>query len=128
MERIVRLSMLVDDYDKAINFYCSQANLFTVVADLALGSGQRNVVLRYLDLPFCLVLFRALTPETSKLIGHQGGELPLLVLPVTDCLSTHDQLLRNGVAFEGEPLQLPYGCQATMIDPFGNRICLSERY
>lgn len=126
----VRLSLLVDDYDRAIQFYCEQTGMFSLVANLTLGPDTRNVVLGYTNpvAPFCLVVFRATNPERLALVGQQGGGLPLFVLPVDDCMSTYERLKAVGVPFNGEPVQLPYGCQATMIDPFGNKVCLSESY
>ena len=126
----VRLSLLVDDYDKAIWFYCEQTKLFSLVANLDLGPDSRNVVLGYNNpkAPFCLVILRANNPDLLTLVGKQAGHLPLLVLPVNSCMDEYMQLHRNGVSFLGEPISLPYGCQATMVDPFGNKVCLSERY
>ena len=126
----VTLALWVDDYDKAIEFYCEQSQLFSLVANATIDSDNRNVVLgcNNPNAPFRLVVYRATTPAMLSLVGHQGGERALFVLPIDDCMGSYERLRVAGVAFVGEPVQLPYGCQATMIDPFGNKVCLSERY
>lgn len=128
--RGVGLSLLVNDYDEAIRFYCERTQLFSLIADTGLGHGDRYVVLGYEnpEAAFCLVLFKATTRAMSAIVGRQAADLPLLVLPVDDCLGTYEQLRAAGVAFAGEPFELPYSCQASMIDPFGNVICLAESY
>ena len=124
------VALWVDDYDKAIRFYCEQTQMFSLVANATIGPDIRNVVLKFnnLNVPFCIVVYRASTTATSALVGKQGGDYDYLVLPVDDCMSTFERLRGVGVLFSSEPFQLPYGCQATMIDPFGNKVCLSERY
>ena len=123
------LALWVDDYDKAINFYCEQTRLFSLVANTS-GPGMRNVVLGYNrpTTPFQIVVYQAISAELSALVGRQGGDCAMFVLPVDDCLGNYEWLRHAGVTFTGEPVELPYGCQVTLIDPFGNKICLSERY
>jgi hypothetical protein len=125
----VTLTLWVDDYDKAINFYCEKTQLFTLVANTA-GPGLRNVVLEYKrrTAPFRLVVHLATNAELSSLVGRQGGDRAIFVLPVDNCLDSYHRLLHLGVTFTGEPIQLAYGCQVTLIDPFGNKVCLSEMY
>jgi predicted enzyme related to lactoylglutathione lyase len=126
----IRLILLVDDYDAAISFYCHKTGLFTIEVNLTIGPSERNVVLRYFDkcIPFRLVVMKAASSNCASFIGNQSGGLPLLVLPIKDCLGCYERLAAAGILFEGEPIQLPYGCQATLLDPFGNRLCLSEKY
>ncbi|VTR97048.1 VOC family protein [Tuwongella immobilis] len=125
----VAMTFWVDDYDKAINFYCEKTQLFTLVANTS-GPGLRNVVLEYNrpSAPFELVVHLATNAELSSLVGRQGGDRAIFVLPVDNCLDSYHRLQHSGVTFTGEPIQLPYGCQVTLIDPFGNKVCLSEMY
>lgn len=126
----VRLVLLVDDYDRAIDFYCKQTGLFSIDVDFELGPKERNVVLGYNNprSPFYLVPRRAITAKTRASIGQQAGDFPFFVLPVDDCLRSYDLLQNAGVQFADELAELPYGCQATLLDPFGNRVCLFQYY
>jgi hypothetical protein len=126
----VRMVLFASDYDEAINFYCDRTGLFTLAVNFALNEVARNVVLRFNDpkVPFFLVVAIAAKSIETASANPPGETWPLLVLPVPDCMSTYHQLTARGVPFSDQPQQLPYGCQATIIDPFGNRICLSERY
>jgi len=119
----------VDNYEKAIFFYCDQTKLFSLYANTS-GVGLRNVVLSYNlpGAPFYLVLHLAQTPAMTDLVGRQGGDHALFILPVADCQDIYARLKGTSLSFTGEPVSLPYGCQVTLLDPFGNKVCLSERY
>jgi predicted enzyme related to lactoylglutathione lyase len=125
-KHVVSLCLWVDDFDRAIHFYCAQTGLFSIVVN---SQSIHNVRLVYksASAPFELNLFLATTPETSALVGRQGGPYPLFVLPVDSCRDTVDRLKQAGVQIKSF-YELPYGTQATMIDPFGNQICISEMY
>jgi catechol 2,3-dioxygenase-like lactoylglutathione lyase family enzyme len=128
-QQCVTLVLWVDDYDKAIDFYCEKTQLFYLVANTT-GSGLRNVVLRYQrpTAPFEFVLYLATNTEQLKLVGRQCGDTTLLILPVENCIEVFNKLNGIGVVFIGEPIELPYGVQASFNDPFGNKICLSEMF
>lgn len=125
-QRAVRLVLFSRDYHSAINFYCQQTDLFTLKTNFPLGNGHRNVVLEFKHAPFEVVIFLPMNETCDKVIGIQGGTLPIISLPIPDCYGLYNRLKEAGVKFDSEPIDLPYGVQATMIDPDGNRICLSQ--
>lgn len=125
----VTLVLWVNDFDKAVFFYTHQTELFTLDTDVDIGRGMRNALaFRCKEAPLRIQLHLATNPAMSALVDRQGGDYALLALPVEDCMRLYEALKRKGVQFTDEPVQLPYGCQATMIDPFGNKICLSQLY
>lgn len=129
-ENQVCLSLVVDDYEKGIHFYRDTTKLFKLVANTKLGPVHRYVFLAYNhpEISFGLVLTLATSDSLRMLVGRQGGEYAFFVLPVEDCWSTYTSLQQAGVPFDGDPLDLPYGYQTTMIDPFGNKVCLSQSF
>jgi len=129
-DAVVRLVLLVDDYDRAIDFYCKQTGLFSIDVNFEFGPKDRNVVLSYNNprSPLFLVPHLAVTPKMRASIGKQAGDFPFVALPVEDCLRSYDLLQNAGVQFVGELAELPYGCQAILLDPFGNQVCLFQEY
>ncbi len=58
----------------------------------------------------------------AELVGRDWG----LVYTVDDCQETYDTLRDNGVTFEDEPEEQPWGIQATFTDPSGNETVIQE--
>ena len=124
----VGLILFVDDIGTAIQFYCSSAKLFSVEVDARITPKVRNTRLRhaYTHGSFYLILSDA--ADDRHLVGRQGGNSALLVLPIDDCWETFNRMSAEGVRFVSPPVELPYGVQATFVDPFGNRVCLSQEF
>lgn len=124
----VYLVLLVHSYDQAIDFYCDKSRLFSVRVDCR---SMRNVQLTYAQssTAFNLLLHLPEDQVEFDLAGRQAGDSrPLMILPVDDFWGVHSRLVEVGIAFVREISELPYGYQGTIVDPFGNRIVLSEQW
>jgi catechol 2,3-dioxygenase-like lactoylglutathione lyase family enzyme len=55
-----------------------------------------------------------------------AGSLQGLVLTCDDLQADYEQLLSRGVTFESPPQQNPWGAEAVLRDPDGNRIVLQQ--
>ena len=56
MRDVCGLSLLVDDYDTAIRFFCEKLALFRVDADTDFGNGNRFVDLSFIDSQFAFAI------------------------------------------------------------------------
>jgi len=55
-----------------------------------------------------------------------AGSLRGLVLRMTNLQADYDALVAKGVKFEGPPKRQPWGTEAVVYDPDGNRIVLQQ--
>jgi predicted enzyme related to lactoylglutathione lyase len=122
--------LFVDNYDKAIDFYCNLSGLFSVYVDSKINDNYRYIILTYhrAECPFDLMLEKPSTELENMLIGKQGGEGNYLSLPVKNIEELSVNLIEKGVEFKHEITELPYATLATIIDPFGNTIGLVDSF
>ncbi len=125
MRRLHAVTLLVPDYRPALNFYVHKLG-FVLLQDIDLGDGKRWVRVAPPGGECALILARATTAEQKAVIGQQAGDRVSLFLETTDFAADHAAMLAEGVAFEEEPRQEPYGTVAVWRDPFGNRWDLIE--
>jgi len=117
-------SLIVDDYDSAIEFFVA-ALRFTLVEDKPSltndGRPKRWVVVR----PPCggsgLLLARADGERQAAMVGKQFAGRVGLFLRVDDFDASYDYMLRYGFVFVGEPRDEPYGKVVVFEDIAGNR-------
>jgi catechol 2,3-dioxygenase-like lactoylglutathione lyase family enzyme len=92
MTRLKLITLLVNDYDAAIEFYTQKLG-FEVAEDAAVGDdrwvtlslpGQRDVA---------LALHPATTGDDQALVGKQAGSSPLLGFDTVDCLGDYHRLM-----------------------------------
>jgi predicted enzyme related to lactoylglutathione lyase len=50
------------------------------------------------------------------------------VLATDDCRATYEELSAKGVTFLAEPVERPYGIEATLRDDSGNLISLTQAF
>lgn len=115
------VTLVVPDYDAAIDFYCGALG-FTLVEDNGLDDEKRWVVVR----PpggdgASLLLARAANEDQARAIGMQTGGRVGFFLKTDDFARDHAAYLAKGVVFEEEPRHEVYGTVAVFRDPFGNR-------
>lgn len=126
MKRLALVTVLVDDYDAAIDWFVTKLG-FVLAEDTAIGAGKRWVVVRPAADGGCgLLLARAASPMQAGQVGKQAGGRVCLFLETDDFARDHAAMLGAGVRFLEEPRIESYGTVAVFEDLCGNRWDLIE--
>ena len=121
MAHIGLVTLVVRDYDEAIDFYVGAVG-FAVVQDTVLDEHKRWVVLAPPGARETgLLLARAATGAQRDRVGDQTGGRVGLFLMTDDFGRDHDRMRRAGVRFAEPPRQESYGTVAVFEDLYGNR-------
>jgi catechol 2,3-dioxygenase-like lactoylglutathione lyase family enzyme len=116
-------SLIVDDYDTAIEFFTGALG-FALVEDTPSltsdGRQKRWVVVRPEDGGAGLVIARADGDEQTAAIGRQFAGRVGLFLRVEDFDGTLARVLRSGCTLVRPPREEPYGQVCVFRDPWGN--------
>jgi catechol 2,3-dioxygenase-like lactoylglutathione lyase family enzyme len=118
--RLHAVTVVVDDYDAAIEHYVSDLG-FHLVEDTGLGHGKRWV--RVAPDPAgetSLLLAVASTPEQRSVLGRQTGGRVGFFLHTDDFAAHHAHLVERGVRMTEEPRREPYGTVVVFADRYGN--------
>ena len=124
MRRMKIVSLLVKDYDAAIDFYTKKLG-FDLVEDIPFGD-RRWITLSLAGDACSLAFELAKSAEDLALVGKQGGSFPFLALDTADCLGDFKALKTLGVIFHGEPESGPWGMGVLLEDLHGNRLFLNQ--
>jgi len=118
---IAQLSLVVRDYDEAIDFYVSTLG-FKLIEDTPLSETKRWVVVApSADAAGCkLLLAKAAGEEQESRVGNQTGGRVFLFLHTDDLTRDHAQLKAAGVRIVREPAAMPYGTVLVFADLYGN--------
>ena len=120
-----QVSLIVDDYDAAIEFFVEKLGFELVEDSPALttkdGRPKRWVVVRPRGATTGLLLARADGAVQERVMGAQFAGRVGLFLRVDDFQASFDEMLRRGVEFVSEPRDEPYGRVAIFNDVSGNR-------
>ncbi|GAB3070654.1 VOC family protein [Pedococcus soli] len=120
-QRLNLVTLLVRDYDEALEFYCGAVG-FELVEDTDRGDGTRWVVIRPAGSEGTQVLLaRASTPEQVARVGDPGGGRVMHFLGTDDFAADHARMVAAGVRFLEEPRHQDYGDVAVFEDLYGNR-------
>ena len=119
-QRIAQLSLLVRDYDEAINFYTEKLG-FEIIEDSVLSPAKRWVLIapKNSDGPF-LLLAKAANDEQISRIGNQAGGRVFLFLHTDDFQRDYKNMLSNNIIFIREPVIEKWGTVAVFNDLYGN--------
>ena len=119
-QRIAQLSLLVRDYDEAINFYTEKLG-FEIIEDSVLSPAKRWVLIapKNSDGPF-LLLAKAANDEQISRIGNQAGGRVFLFLHTDDFQRDYKNMLSNNIIFIREPVIEKWGTVAVFKDLYGN--------
>jgi catechol 2,3-dioxygenase-like lactoylglutathione lyase family enzyme len=114
------VSVLVDDYDRAKEFYCGVLG-FKTVSDDPLPEGKRWVVVK----PpggegAALLLARADGLVEQAAVGNQAAGRVGFFLKTDDFARDHAAFIDGGVRFIEEPRVEAYGTVAVFADLYGN--------
>ncbi len=128
IERLTHATILVKDYDEALDFYTKKLG-FKVVEDAKMPGGDRwlTVALPGDDVQIVLqkpgpATFGERTSEMLERVG-QGTNW---VFKVDDCRKACDDLAKKGVKIIGPPQDLGFAVEAVFADLYGNTFTLME--
>ncbi len=115
------VSLVVRDYDEAIEFYVSRLG-FTLVEDTYLPAENKRWVL--VAPPGSsetrLLLAQAKGPEQAAHVGNQTGGRVFLFLHTDDFWRDYHAFQEQGIRFVRTPKSEPYGTVAVFEDLYGN--------
>ena len=118
---IAQLSLLVKDYDEAIDFYVSRLG-FVLIEDTRLSETKRWVLVApSAEAGGCrLLLAKAVGEEQLSRVGDQTGGRVFLFLHTDDIRRDHARLVAKEVRVVREPTAMPYGTVLVFADLYGN--------
>jgi catechol 2,3-dioxygenase-like lactoylglutathione lyase family enzyme len=120
-QRIANVMLVVDDYDRAIDFFTAALG-FSVLEDVPMGNGKRWVRVGPAGASGAgLVLGKASTTEQQVAIGNQTGGRVFLFLETEDFWRDYRRLEAHGARFTEEPRHEPYGTVVVFEDLYGNK-------
>lgn len=120
MRKISHISILVDDYDKAIEFYTEKLN-FVLLEDTIIDNNKRWVrIAPHKTSEFSLLLAKASNEVQKSRIGNQTGGKVFLFLYTDDFENDYQNLLHKNIKIIREPKTEPYGKILVFEDYFGN--------
>ncbi len=124
-QSIVNLTLVVRDYDEAIEFYTQVLN-FDLVEDTEMSDTKRWVRVQPKGGQCCLLLAKAVGEQQVKAIGNQTGGRVFLFLHTDDFRRDFSRYMERGVKVIREPSVEEYGTVAVIADLYGNKIDLIE--
>ena len=117
-------TLVVDDYDSAIDFFVNSLR-FTLVEDKPSltndGRPKRWVIVRPPSGGTGLLIALADGPRQSLMVGNQYAGRVGLFLRVDNFDEFYQHMLQHDVNFDGEPRIETYGKVAVFLDIAGNR-------
>ncbi|CRL10038.1 VOC family protein [Phaeobacter italicus] len=120
MQFLHAVTLVVPDYDPAIEFYCGTLG-WQLAEDVDQGRKRWVRILPPGASQGSLILARADTDAQRAIIGNQFGGRVGLFLTTDDFARDHAAMVAAGVQFNETPRHEPYGTVAVWQDPFGNR-------
>lgn len=119
--QLVLVSLLIDDYDKAIRYFTEVLD-FVLISDDRLTETKRWVVVKPRGNGSCSILLaRADGEEQSKFIGNQSGGRVFLFLHTDDITRDLQRLRQHNVKIVRGPVVEPYGTVLVFEDQYGNK-------
>jgi len=118
-QKLAYITLLVDDYDKAIEYYSGKLH-FTLVEDTILSATKRWVLVKPAGSECCILLAKAANSQQTSMIGNQAGGRVFLFLHTDDFRRDYQNLLNKGIRIVREPASEPYGTVAVFEDLYGN--------
>jgi len=120
-QQIAHISLVVDDYDEAIQFYTQKLN-FKLIEDTQLSDVKRWVIVSPPgSTSGCnLLLAKASTEEQKSRVGNQTGGRVFLFLFTDDFWRDYKNMVANDIKFVRQPSEEEYGTVAVFEDLYGN--------
>ena len=119
-QRIAQITLVVNDYDKAITLYTEKLN-FILIEDTKLSETKRWVRIKPRgSSEFCLLLAKADSEEQKSRVGNQTGGRVFLFLYTDDFWRDHKNMTAKEIVFVREPVEETWGTVAVFKDLYGN--------
>lgn len=119
-QKISHISILVDDYDKAIEFYTKNLN-FVLLEDTIIDTTKRWVkIAPNKNSKFSLLLAKASNQLQKARIGNQTGGRVFLFLNTNEFEKDYENLKNRNVKIIREPKIESYGKVLVFEDCYGN--------
>lgn len=126
-QRIAHITLLVHDYDEALNFYLQKLH-FIIIEDTKLSESKRWVLIAPNGDGGCsLLLAKAANDEQKVAVGNQTGGRVFLFLYTKDFKNDFKNLQDQGVEIVRQPSEEIYGTVAVFKDLYGNLWDLIEK-
>lgn len=124
MAHLQLVALVVDDYDRAIDFFVNVLRFELIEDSPSLtndGRPKRWVVVRPPGGETGILLARADGEHQAQSVGNQFGGRVGFFLRVEDFDAAYARMVENGVEFVSEPRQEAYGKLAVFLDIAGNK-------
>ena len=120
-QSIILTSLVVADYDEAINFYTKKLH-FSLIEDTYQPEENKRwvVVAPPGSSGSQLLLAKASKPEQKLFIGNQTGGRVFLFLNTDDFWKDYNEMISLGIEFVREPKTASFGTVAVFKDLYGN--------
>lgn len=126
MQKIGHITLLVNNYDEAIEFY-SKKLTFKVVEDRELSESKRWVLIAPQGSNgTSILLTKAITEEQKELIGNQTGGKVFMFLYTDNIAEDYENLMKNNVVIVEDMEVKPHGKVLIFKDLYGNKWDLIE--
>jgi catechol 2,3-dioxygenase-like lactoylglutathione lyase family enzyme len=124
MSFVALVTVVVDNYDSAITFYCEVLG-FELTEDSPSetndGRPKRWVVVTPPGAQTGLLLAQADGPTQAQAVGNQTAGRVGFFLRVDNFTAAFDRLVAQGVRITSHPRTMPYGTVAVFEDICGNK-------
>ena len=119
-QRIAHVTLLVRDYDEAIEFYVNKLD-FKLIEDTIITKEKRWVVVAPRGAKECaLLLAKASDKNQFGCIGNQSGGRVALFLFTDNFDRDYQRYIERGIKFKRPPQSFDYGKVAVFQDLYGN--------
>lgn len=119
-QHLSAVALVVDDYDKAIDFYTKKLN-FTLLEDTVMTETKRWVVVAPPGEGSCtLLLAKAANEEQGSRVGNQTGGRVFLFLHTDNLERDFENLKRQEVRIVRAPTEEAWGKVLVFADLYGN--------
>jgi len=127
--RISQVTLVVTNQVRALSFYVEQVG-FEKKTDFSPPGGYRWVTVgpkgQELELALWEVGSHTDPGQRAWSKDWAPAKAPPIVLRVSDCRKTYEELSSRGVEFPQPPKEYPWGVAATFRDPDGNLFSISQ--
>ena len=127
MSLLGMITVVVDDYDAAIDYYTTALG-FTLIEDTKMSETKRWVVVAPdANQGAALLLAQAASPEQTAAIGNQSGGRVMFFLYTDNFDRDYARMAEHNVSFTEKPRLEEFGKVVVFTDKYGNKWDFIER-